>query len=170
MGIASAPDWRGPYTRIGSGPILPKVMAEDPSLWVDKRGNFHYLMHYIPDATLVARHAFATHYDGPWMIHEESIPYNSTVQFTDGGETTWEKRERPHLVFNDQKDPAWLVTGAVLPGAAGGYERLNQTQAQGNNERAVPRGRRKARRCFGCKKRQQEERKKWREKNKEYMK
>lgn len=96
-------------------------MAEDPSLWVDKRGNFHYLMHYIPDATLVARHAFATHYDGPWMIHEESIPYNSTVQFTDGGETTWEKRERPHLVFNDQKDPAWLVTGAVLPGAAGGY-------------------------------------------------
>lgn len=121
MGIASAPDWRGPYTRIGSGPILPKVMAEDPSLWVDKRGNFHYLMHYIPDATLVARHAFATHYDGPWMIHEDSIPYNSTVQFTDGGETTWEKRERPHLVFNDQKDPAWLVTGAVLPGAAGGY-------------------------------------------------
>jgi len=121
MGIASAPHWRGPYTRLGNGPILPKVEAEDPSMWIDKRGNFHYLMHYIPDAKLVARHAFAKSYFGPWLIHESSIPYTTTVQFTDGGETTWEKRERPHIVFNEKRDPAWLVTGAVLPGASGGY-------------------------------------------------
>lgn len=53
-------------------------------MWVDKRGNFHFLMHYIPDSVLVARHAFARHYTGPWSIHEKTIPYNSTVDFTDG--------------------------------------------------------------------------------------
>ena len=36
----------------------------------------------------------SSHSEGPWQIHETSIPYTSTVQFTDGGETTWEKRER----------------------------------------------------------------------------
>ena len=62
------------YTRLGSGPILPSVEAEDPSLWVDKRGNFHYLMHYIPDGKLVARHAFASNYQGPWQIHTNTVP------------------------------------------------------------------------------------------------
>ena len=34
---------------------------------------------------------------------------------------SWEKRERPHLVWDEHMDPQWLVTGAVLPGAAGGH-------------------------------------------------
>ena len=84
MGVASAPSWKGPYKRLTKEPILPKVYAEDPSMWVDKRGNFHFLMHYIPDNVLVARHAFARHYTGPWAMHETTVPYNSTVQFTDG--------------------------------------------------------------------------------------
>jgi hypothetical protein len=32
---------------------------------------------------------------------------------------TWEKRERPHIVWDDQKNPTWLITGAVLPGGRG---------------------------------------------------
>ena len=35
-----------------------------PLTGVDKRGHFHFLMHYIPDAVLVARHAFARSYTG----------------------------------------------------------------------------------------------------------
>lgn len=31
MGVASAPSWKGPYTRLTKGPILPNVYAEDPS-------------------------------------------------------------------------------------------------------------------------------------------
>ena len=85
MGVASAPSWKGPYKRLTKGPILPKVYAEDPSMWIDKRGHFHFLMHYIPDQVLVARHAFARDYTGPWAMHETTVPYNSTVQFTDGG-------------------------------------------------------------------------------------
>ena len=33
IGIASAPSWKGPYTRLSNDPILPKVTAEDPSMY-----------------------------------------------------------------------------------------------------------------------------------------
>ena len=59
------------------------------SMWVDKRGNYHFLMHYCPDSVRVARHAFARSYTGPWEIHEAAIPYNSTVAFTDGTTVTY---------------------------------------------------------------------------------
>jgi hypothetical protein len=67
--------------------IITRMMAVMvvAGMWVDKRGNFHFLMHYIPDNVLVARHAFARDYTGPWAMHETTIPYNSTVRFTDGG-------------------------------------------------------------------------------------
>jgi hypothetical protein len=130
MGVASAPSWKGPYTRLLPTPILPKVYAEDPSLWQDKRGNFHFLMHYIPDNQLVARHAFSRSFLGPWALHEKSIPYNSTVQFTDGTVTTYEKRERPHIVWDAQMNPAWLVTGVVTPSGQHGYAGKSFTLVQ----------------------------------------
>jgi hypothetical protein len=142
-------------------------------MWVDKRGNFHFLMHYIPDNVLVARHAFARDYTGPWAMHETTIPYNSTVQFMGGGSgkcsntcvsvlavrnqpmitcdklysrqiclckhgcivlgccaVTYEKRERPHIVFDDKMDPTWLVTGAVLPTGQHGYSGKSFTLVQ----------------------------------------
>jgi hypothetical protein len=99
-------------------------------LWVDKRGNFHFLMHYIPDGKLVARHAFSTSYTGPWQIHKQTIPYNSSVAFTDGTVMTYEKRERPHLVWDAEMNPTWLVTGAVLPGGRG-YNGKSFTLIQG---------------------------------------
>ena len=98
--------------------------------WVDKRGNFHFLMHYIPDQQLVARHAFSRSYLGPWMIHEKSIPYNSTVPFTDGAVVTYEKRERPHIVWDANQNPAWLVTGVVTPSGQHGYNGKSLTLVQ----------------------------------------
>lgn len=130
IGIASAPSWKGPYTRLGGGkPILPAISAEDPSLWVDSRGHFHFLMHYIPDGKLVARHAFARSYEGPWHIHKQSIPYNSTVAFDDGSVMTFEKRERPHLVWEAGR-PRWLVTGVVIPSGQHGYAGKSFTLVQ----------------------------------------
>ena len=131
IGIASAPSWKGPYRRLGGGqPILPTVPAEDPSLWVDRRGHYHFLMHYIPDAELVARHAFARSYGGPWSIRESSIPYNSTVAFNDGSVVTFEKRERPHLVWDDNGNPTHLVTGVVIPSGQHGYAGKSFTLVQ----------------------------------------
>eukprot|EP01050_Picozoa_sp_SAG11_P021261 SAG11_NODE_3746_length_2253_cov_1.369545_2_plen_105_part_00 len=99
-------------------------------MWVDKRGNFHFLMHYIPDNVLVARHAFARHHLGPWSMHEASVPYNSTVAFTDGTVITYEKRERPHLVWDTQMNPTHLVTGVVLPAGQHGYSGPSFTLVQ----------------------------------------
>jgi hypothetical protein len=121
LGIASAPHWRGAYTRLSTdGPILPSAAAEDPSLWIDERGHFHLLMHYIPEAQLVARHAFARAYTGPWQMHTDSIPYTTTVAFTDGTELTYHKRERPQLVWSGGA-PSHLITGVVQPGDQHGY-------------------------------------------------
>jgi hypothetical protein len=113
IGIAAAPAWNETYRRLRGAPVLPATTAEDPSMWVDRRGHFHFLMHYIPDRQRVARHAFARSYYGPWQLHEGSIPYNTTTEFTDGGVVAWHKRERPHLVFDAAMDPAFFVSGAV---------------------------------------------------------
>merc|ERR1712194_922086 len=110
--------------------ILPETPAEDPSMWIDKRGNFHFLMHYIPDGVNVARHAFARSYTGPWLIHETSIPYNTTVRFSDNSVETFEKRERPHIVFDEHMNPAWLVTGVVLGDGQQGYQGKSFTLIQ----------------------------------------
>ena len=69
-------------------------------------------------------------YLGPWMIHEKSIPYNSTVPFTDGAVVTYEKRERPHIVWDANQNPAWLVTGAVTPSGQHGYNGKSLTLVQ----------------------------------------
>jgi len=116
IGISSAPSWKGPYTRLKNTTILPTAPAEDPSMWIDNRNNVHFLMHYLLDGNvLVARHAFARHYEGPWSIHSNTIPYNSTVPFSDGSVVTYHKRERPHLVFDEDNIASYLITGAVLP-------------------------------------------------------
>ena len=67
-----------------------------------------------------ARHS-AVHQDGT----------GSCCLAIQGTATTWEKRERPHLVWDEHMDPQWLVTGAVLPGAAGGYHGGSFTLIQG---------------------------------------
>ncbi|KAH8703039.1 hypothetical protein BGW36DRAFT_422620 [Talaromyces proteolyticus] len=49
IGVASAPNFTGPYTRAHDYPIFPSD-AEDPFVWRDKRGNFHLLMHSLDSA------------------------------------------------------------------------------------------------------------------------
>lgn len=132
IGVASAPSWRGPYTRLLNSSVLPQVPAEDPSFWRDRRGNYHFLMHYIPDDKLVARHAFARNYTGPWSLHEASIPYNTSVLLAGGeGSIEFHKRERPHFVFGaDGFTPTHMITGVVSPGPWSGYQGPSYTLVQ----------------------------------------
>ena len=129
IGVASAPSWRGPYTRLLKTPILRDTVAEDPSFWVDKRGHFHFLMHYIPDHTRVARHAFARNYTGPWSLHTASIPYTTSVSLEGGGSIEFHKRERPYFVFNGTT-PTHMITGVVSPGPWSGYQGPSYTLIQ----------------------------------------
>ena len=97
---------------------------------MDARGGAHFLMHYIPDAVLVARHAFAPSYYGPWTV-SKVVPYNSSVAFSDGSTVEFHKRERPHLVFDKSSNPSHLVTGVVAPGKnEHGYQGLSYTLVQ----------------------------------------
>eukprot|EP00039_Didymoeca_costata_P004845 m.76552 g.76552 ORF g.76552 m.76552 type:complete len:395 (-) comp12563_c0_seq6:24-1208(-) len=138
IGLSSAPSWKGPYTRLTvQGPILSNISAEDPSMWVDFRGRYHFLMHYISDQQLVARHGFAESFLGPWFIHTESIPYNTTVLFTDGSVVQYHKRERPQLVFDSYMVPQYLITGAVLPVTTRGYSGKSFTLIQEISRRPI---------------------------------
>jgi len=53
VGVAIAPDWQGPYTKVFTKPIL-SVMNEDPFVWKSDRG-FHMLTHgYTSNRTVCA--------------------------------------------------------------------------------------------------------------------
>lgn len=111
LGVASAPHWRGPYTRALSGPIISQP-GEDPWPWVDARGHAHLLFH---DFTgFVGGHAFARSWGGPWQY--TGVPaYNLSVTWTNGTAGALSRRERPQL----RRDPVTgaplvLYTGAIL--------------------------------------------------------
>jgi hypothetical protein len=77
---------------------------EDPSLWFDRRGNWHVLYHVyclLPFAAhkeCMSGHAFSR--DGESWTFSNVEPFNGTVTFTDGSAPiTFSTRERPHVVF-----------------------------------------------------------------------
>jgi hypothetical protein len=85
----------GKYSRAGNW--------EDPYLWFDSRGNFHVVYHvYCLDPFEAhnecnAGHAFST--DGYTWHFGQDEPYSGLVSFTDGTNTTFSTRERPHMIF-----------------------------------------------------------------------
>ena len=52
------------------------------------------------------------------------------MHLEDGSVVTYEKRERPHIVWDGVMRPAFLVTGAVLPEEASGYHGKSFTLIQ----------------------------------------
>ncbi|KAI1842547.1 hypothetical protein JX266_011301 [Neoarthrinium moseri] len=102
--------------------------SEDPFLWRDKRGNWHFLVHYMVDIDLglkgprVGAHCFARDWRGPWTFNNRTLAYNTTVEFTDVGQTVYYRRERPKLFFSDDGEmtPLYLVNGVQEFNATGG--------------------------------------------------
>jgi hypothetical protein len=94
--------------------------SEDPFLWRDKRGHWHFLMHNMIDIEefsgrkypRVGGHAFARNWEGPWT-YSSTLVYNTSVEFTDGTKIDYYRRERPKLYFsNDGKmTPLYLTNG-----------------------------------------------------------
>lgn len=93
--------------------------SEDPFLWRDKRGNWHFLVHYMIDIDLglkgprVGAHVYARDWRGPWTFNNNTLAYNTSVDFTDGTTTVFYRRERPKLYFSDdgQMTPLYLLNG-----------------------------------------------------------
>lgn len=118
INLAKARSFIGPYTKIESQPIFENG-NEDPFLWQDKRGNFHMLLHSLEagggfgDGPKVGRHAFARKIDGPWTFNNQTLAFNTTVQYTDGTTINFYRRERPQLFFSEdgQMQPLYLTNG-----------------------------------------------------------
>jgi len=118
INVATAPTFKGPYTRLHKQPIFGDS-NEDPFVWRDKRGNYHMLTHSLePNGGFgwgpnVGRHAYATEYDGAWTFNNNTLSFSTHVQFTDGSTIEYFRRERPQLFFSDDGEmrPLYLTTG-----------------------------------------------------------
>ena len=118
INVATAPTFHGPYTKLSPDPIFP-ASNEDPFVWVDKRGNYHLLLHSLEaeggfgDGPKVGRHAFARSWQGPWTFDNETLAFSTAVSFTDGTKIDYYRRERPQLFFSedDEMRPLYLTTG-----------------------------------------------------------
>lgn len=94
MGLWRAPTWQGPFELVTSGAC---GHGEDPSLWIDGRGNWHCLYHRSPfsQPDFAIGHTFSL--DGfNWTVSADPAA-NSTIATVDHGIVVHGKRERPHL-------------------------------------------------------------------------
>ncbi len=122
MDLEFPPSWGDAKAGENKSPFLRN---EDPYLYIDRRGNFHLLLHRYdyrdgypvnPNQTmpiLVSGHAFST--DGvDWHVNTEQQPYDPIVTFQNGTQQQFSTWERPHLLFDDDGIATHLVV-AVSP-------------------------------------------------------
>lgn len=131
INLATAPNFKGPYTKMQDHPIFD-YDVEDPFLWQDKRGHYHMLLHSLEpeggfgDGPKVGRHAFARKFEGPWTYNNETLAFNTTVEFTDGTKVDYFRRERPQLFFSEDGEmtPLYLTNGVQEKGNPSTYSTI----------------------------------------------
>jgi len=110
LGIASAPTWKGPYTRLSNDPIFVCAGAEDPYVWEDTDGTFHILFNdKWESSTGVGGHAYSE--DGLHWTFANTKAYTTTVKWTNGTSSTMHRRERPQVFFDSNMNPTVLFNG-----------------------------------------------------------
>jgi len=126
----------------GSNESVPYIGFhwEDQNLWRDPRGHWHTIMHawrgqnttlpapgcsnrgagtpWLPAAcTSLGGHAFSL--DGAhWWVSREPA-YTALVEFEGGAAVQMRARERPHLIFGDNGEAAFFLSGVGDPGCGG---------------------------------------------------
>jgi hypothetical protein len=88
--------------------------GEDPSVFVDHRGNYHMLFNALPYkcAPKFNQGGHAWSKDGiTWNSNPRVGAFTTTVQFTDGTSIKCERRERPQMVVGSDGKPIAFVTG-----------------------------------------------------------
>ncbi|KAJ5286824.1 hypothetical protein N7478_002510 [Penicillium angulare] len=139
INIATATDYDNSYTPIHPRKPIFSEASEDPFFWVDKRENFHILVHsLLPDAGFgdgpnVGRHAYSRSWDGPWTFNRETVAFNTTVEFSDGSSIDYYRRERPNLFFSEDGEmtPLYLSTGVQQVNSPASYSLI---QPVGNSD------------------------------------
>ena len=127
FGVATAPDWRGPYTDGG----LIDVYGEDPYVWRDPDGaaggGYHLVFQggtYPHPNQYVGHWHTASSPDGvsAWRVEAHSEAFNGTITLAGGGTLELRRRERHQLLMDTATGaPAFLFNGAMLAGAPGDH-------------------------------------------------
>eukprot|EP01059_Diplonema_ambulator_P036181 TRINITY_DN8925_c0_g1_i1.p1 TRINITY_DN8925_c0_g1~~TRINITY_DN8925_c0_g1_i1.p1 ORF type:complete len:399 (+),score=61.65 TRINITY_DN8925_c0_g1_i1:39-1199(+) len=95
---------------------------EDPYVWQDTRGNYHALLHNLgPNGGFdcheaggeyrscdMGTHAFSS--DGFSWTFSKTVPFNTTVAWSDGSSVVLHRRERPQLIVENGA-PQYLING-----------------------------------------------------------
>lgn len=122
LGLARAPHPAGPYTRVGTGPILGTAKDnnfEDPFLWHDGQ-RFHLLAKDMSGVSTGENHAglHAVSDDAvSWQVPVPGAAYSRRVRYEDGTQEHLGSFERPWLTFEHGR-PTWLF-GSAADGPGG---------------------------------------------------
>ena len=108
IGLATAPHWRGPYTRArstaeGSGPQrLGARACEDPYIWFDQPGGVYRMLSHACKPLPVGGHLWSKNgldWTEAWTDNA-TWGYDATVPLEGGGERTFARRERPQVLLD----------------------------------------------------------------------
>jgi hypothetical protein len=132
FGVAVAPHYLGPYTRMNDGQKIEiegadDVHVEDPYVW--QAGGVYHMVAKVMDDSLIGESGagfYAFSKDGShWSLPDDPKAYSRTVLFRDGTERTQEKLERPQVLVQDGRpthiffasaDPEWAdIYNLVIP-------------------------------------------------------
>lgn len=125
LGLATAPNYAGPYTVIGDKPIFGAGSGnpnevEDPFIWKDAKG-FHMLAKD-HQGKITGQRGFGvlSHSDDAyhWKLDPAPLAYSKTFTQTDGKKITLGQVERPGGIF-DENGVLTHLTFAVMDGAGG---------------------------------------------------
>ena len=119
IGLATASKFDRKYISLNNDQPIFDNPAEDPFVWRDARGNYHMLVHSLEkgggfgDGPKVGRHAFARSYEGPWHFNTKTLAFTTYVEFDDGSDIDFYRRERAQFFFSDDGNmtPLYMTTG-----------------------------------------------------------
>jgi hypothetical protein len=129
--IVRAADWRNLSSyKVMGGALRPGLgfgIGEDPFLWRDKQGHFHILSHngdrgHPGPGGDCGRHFFSETGDaGTWdaaPLHPSEkggcAYFRDGVHFADSFKRTFYRRERPHLIFDEDGYTIRAVTTSAI--------------------------------------------------------
>lgn len=113
-----ASNWSDPstYFPISDKPMFDGIKpygAEDPMVWIDKAGVIHAILHDEQGdnrCTAIGRHAFSDDGGRSWSYASEEA-YNGTVAWRGGGGVALYRRERPHMIVDQDGRPLYISNG-----------------------------------------------------------
>lgn len=128
--LSAAANWTGPYSDpicvvpYNQYPAISNYTFEDPFLWFDSSSQTWKVLLHSYNKTdphtqfAVGGYAESMSADpyGPWTLQDPSTPaYTTAVQFADGSQETFSRRERPKLVFDATTGKPSALISAVCP-------------------------------------------------------